>query len=337
MRGLALGDLHLGFESRFGIPTDVLIQYLASLIKKHAIAKGIRHVFFMGDVFDEANPSQEVQAAFNDLLHQFRDSGLTFYVLGGNHCKSGAAHSLTLLSQSARHGERPYLRVFKEPAVVHIEGVPVNFLPWPHSKGLSNCLNMAHILKVGCVTETGFRITDGLRYAPIDRHHWIIGDNHTHQIIHNTHWVGTPYQTKFSESYDAKIIAFEAKMETSLSVRYNIIPVTPPYKLETHVVRSLPQARRLLRALHETPRLFYTLKFDLKEGHESAAALAWPDTVIERSFVSRPVTSAVQKSEEPSSGSDADTVIAAVRNHLIGRKQAPWIVSRAVQTLRDYL
>jgi exonuclease SbcD len=92
MKILHLADLHLGMETYGGVdPATGLSTRLIDVLKRldevveYAIGNGVDLVLFCGDAYKNRDPSQTQQREFAKRLRRLSESGITVFLLVGNH------------------------------------------------------------------------------------------------------------------------------------------------------------------------------------------------------------------------------------------------------------
>jgi exonuclease SbcD len=92
MKILHLADLHLGMETYGGVdPATGLSTRLIDVLKRldevveYAIGNGVDLILFCGDAYKNRDPSQTQQREFAKRLRRLSESGVTVFLLVGNH------------------------------------------------------------------------------------------------------------------------------------------------------------------------------------------------------------------------------------------------------------
>jgi hypothetical protein len=212
-------------------PSDAIYKVLTDVVR-YAKKNNIKHVIQLGDVFHHPSPSQHDQRR---LLKFIENSGLSWYIILGNHdiLESGK-HSLVM---SEFHSEKlpERLRIITKPQVIKIEDVPVCFLPWPFKETLltSPGITCAHITLKGVRLDSGLRLKDKGVEVTHKRGFWYIGDIHAAQKIEGWgRYVGTPCQRTFGESLPKGFCDCTARIEDGkLKIRDRFVVNKPPYEL----------------------------------------------------------------------------------------------------------
>ena len=250
---VGIGDLHLtnhlgkGGLSEYITDTDQMIVDLVQQPLSYASKNGIEHILLYGDIFDGPKPSSRGERALLQILK----SDFKFHVILGNHDKFGedssAGHSLELM----RDIDLPNVKIYEQPTKVKIGGARINFMPWPHSNFLPNCLNVAHVDVSGARSDSG-RLLDGEKIAKC-KYQAVIGHIHTRQQVKDAYYSGTLYQKNFGESLDKYFHHIQYDADGAFEVLD--IPVRPIYKLHTIEVRSKEDLKQIPRSAYDFVKL----------------------------------------------------------------------------------
>lgn len=235
LQALAIGDLHisgLGFlEDYIEDPNTVIYQALDNAVS-YAKEHGIKYLFILGDIFDHPNPTQDEQKR---LLRYLNNTGLEVHAISGNHdVTSEGEHSL-IMPEFYTEELKGRVHIYTKPTLVKIEGIPVSFLPWPHTKPLTKraCLNIAHVTLAKAKSDTGMQLKEGYRIKRNPKQFWVIGDLHTYQIYsQRVLYQGMMYQGSFGEMGPKGFghLTISIKDE-ALEVDHEFIITKPPFEL----------------------------------------------------------------------------------------------------------
>ncbi len=208
---LLVGDLHLGKPLLMSTLTDAISQQVAMLKRMESIAirEGCRHALMLGDLYDNARPSQELLVPIIDFLAA---SKLKWIIYPGNHdvddvtLKKDEAESvrssLKLLARLPKVGLRN-VQFVQYPQIVNVDGARIYVIPWGHAFDVpKNCDVVAfHDSLVGARRDNGHQVPEGkgilkkqLRGKPA-----VSGHLHTPQKVGNVLFPGTPAQTSWGE------------------------------------------------------------------------------------------------------------------------------------------
>lgn len=254
MEAVGIGDLHFDNQLNKHIPN--LNQVIVGEVRKpldYAIRNGIKNVFFYGDLVHTPNISADFLINFLDILCHRKYRELDFHVIVGNHdYKEVDLHSMRVFSKLVELKKINNLHIYTEPKVVEVDGVQVNFLPYPHFKTRSDCLNVAHVDVNGFKTDTGRDITDG--HKAKKNHVCVIGHEHTSQSRRHIHYSGTLYQTNFGESLPKFFHHIRFKSYEKYSVE--LIPNDPQYKLHNVVINAVDDLDTIPKGSKNLCKLF---------------------------------------------------------------------------------
>lgn len=254
MRAIGIGDLHLSSASGAGAwskyyvgNSDEAILAEAQKAVDYGRDRGISQVFIYGDVCDAPKMSYQAHIA---LSHFFtRNSDMTFWVITGNHDVMGNGKTSCDLLLAFAHA-LPNVRIFTEPEVVEIEGVRVNFLPFPHAEFDPQMLNVCHVDVAGAQMDSG---SDSK--STVDPKDCVVlaGHIHTAQQVKNVFYSGTVIQTRFDESEDKffHVIRFNSPKDFDVTLR----PTRPALILRNVTVYGVDD----IQALKAEPGVLYRL------------------------------------------------------------------------------
>jgi predicted phosphodiesterase len=255
MKLIAIGDLHLtaptgrdGKDVRGGLSSligyhdkfvaDLVIDQCLSYASKHRI----EHVVLLGDVSDGTRLSYQ---AHHQLMRILKEP-FQFHVILGNHDlespEAEFGHSLELVRYARRN-----VKIYEQVTDAELDGAPVRFLPWPHTKFSKSRLNFSHVDMAGARQDNGLETKDGAKSEAVI----INGHLHTNQTVRNTYIPGSPYQTSFGIK-EGQYFAEATFSEDGWDVRY--VPLKPKYVLRTVILRTekdfvAPKPGELVRAL----------------------------------------------------------------------------------------
>lgn len=196
-----IGDLHLdGLSSLF--PGKDLPLQMKEVEKAFVYARenGIKHVVFMGDIAENYILSGAATDAFIKLLCKYDDI-FEIHIILGNHDVADIRRNSLAAFKTLVDNKRLRINIYTEPTQKKIDGVVVNFLPFPAEKAIESkvqTLNFAHLERPGSLRDNGTPSTSGPKIS--DTNHWIIGHLHQRQQMTNNWWVGTLYQKNFGEN-----------------------------------------------------------------------------------------------------------------------------------------
>lgn len=290
MIAIGIGDLHLtdseggGGLAKYISDPDAYVMRECTRVVRYASKKGITNIFLYGDICE--NPRMSY-AAMEALIQFFREnSTINFYVILGNHDKFGNESSLGHSLQIIMLYPFTNVRFITEPEVIKIDGVKVNFQPWPGKSFSKNMLNVAHIEVNGSKLDSGRKFeSDEFSNSKAVI---LMGHLHTNHKVRNTYYSGTLYQTYFGES----LPKFFHLIDYSSPDEYEItnVPFDPEYKLFTCVVEN----KKDLKLISKDPK--HLIKLVIQEGADvdpDSPECNLPNIVITKAFKTKSELTAI--------------------------------------------
>lgn len=246
----ALGDLHLDkLDGLFANANELLFNEW-SKSADYALEQEIKELIILGDVADRSRLSEEARVTLQDFLYKY-DSKLNIRIILGNHdVEHEGMHSLEAIANMVKNGAFKSVKVYTKPKQLVLGGVPVNFLPFPHSspipyKGMQT-LNIVHLERPGALRDNGTSIDADHGVKDESDHIFVSGHLHTPHEVGNTHFVGTLYQTNFGErlpkSFTVGKVVAEGKQLRCKLIR---VPNDPAFKLTMLKVESVNDLKKI--------------------------------------------------------------------------------------------
>lgn len=242
MRALGIGDLHLpdsvgkgGLAAYIDQPELMIVRAVQNVLA-YGRRKGIRNVIFYGDICENPRMSYESMQAFSQVL---AEKDFNFFIIPGNHDMKGrvpeAGHSLECV-ENYKVAQSRNVRFFFRGADTVIDGAKVRFLPFPVMKFSPTALNVCHLDVYGAVADNGRQILDDRR----DKSDSVVvaGHIHTNQVVRNTYYSGTLYQTCFGEKPQKFFHVIDFNNVNDHEIQS--VPVKPEYLL--HIVTAMTKA-----------------------------------------------------------------------------------------------
>lgn len=225
MQMIGIGDLHLSTHtghspwSRFEdylhtTPDDMVIREVKK-IYDYAVKHGVPDVAFYGDLCHGGRMSYAAHMLLRQLIQSYPK--ITTHMILGNHDWIGAVedgatreidptfldhaeYSLQLLDLMRIKNLKIYANIHK----TKIQGVNVNFMPYPHPlfEGDSldeNALNVFHKEVAGAMHDNGAPIKGKHSMAIKKKYLGVAGHLHTNQRVHNIFYAGSVVQNSFGE------------------------------------------------------------------------------------------------------------------------------------------
>lgn len=237
LEGVATADWHfMGLAKHFPDHVQRTIFELDK-VYQYAVSNGIPYVFVPGDISDTPHMPYEVYIALVLFLKKY-DGIVTTYYIPGNHdfsdLKKTSMDLLNVLYQN------DFFKTFHLHMGHHsevIEGVPVNFLPYPLNEAPESKtphLNFSHISYNGAIGDNGrkLRIKDEFIQNPNDFN--ISGHIHQYQYLKskNALYCGNPFQKNFGESLPKGFVHFKARgTKKKIELKHKFVDTKPDFKL----------------------------------------------------------------------------------------------------------
>jgi len=128
-----LGNYRNGLNNANGLNQRLLdIECRLQEVLSYANEHKIRVIIFCGDMFRDKHPDSIHLTALSKVFKQFRDSGINFYAITGNHDISrvhGQTHALSMFQPLALDG----IHIIDQPTSLEIEGKRFFFFPYRFS------------------------------------------------------------------------------------------------------------------------------------------------------------------------------------------------------------
>ncbi len=126
---LFVGDIHLGAgsypkgESGVSVKDELTLKILSRLFSN---MKKIDAVVFLGDIYDNPRPSEELQIRFNDQMAELLGIGLEVLIIVGNHDMTARVHALEPLKELVRDR----ITIVTKPELHRVAGFELFCIPW---------------------------------------------------------------------------------------------------------------------------------------------------------------------------------------------------------------
>lgn len=250
MEAVFIGDFHSG--SLAGVfpemldPDDMIYRAVEQIIK-YARENAIKHIIFLGDLFETPDPTQDQQRRLTELLIRLNKMGFIVDLIPGNHdFKKEGEVSLSLVDFIARLQELK-VNLHLKPTLKKLSGVPFCFLPWPYynkaKAGIKHegpTVNIAHVSVSGAVRDNGTKVGNEGVTLDTSRDFWIIGHLHRQQGSKRAVYPGNFFQKNFGEPLPKGFMHGTFTLKNgALRVKHKWIPVAVPFELHTIKVTSV--------------------------------------------------------------------------------------------------
>lgn len=287
LHGISTGDWHLdALKSHF--PADHIDRQLVMVEKiyKHALEKGIEHVFVNGDIFDTSSSPISTCIALLRLFSKYRKH-VTTHVLAGNHDWADVRKTaLDFLSDLVNMKMLKNVYVYKEFENKTIEGININFIPFgtenfsPSNKA---SLNFLHTTIKGAIGDNGRKLKVGEKGFKFDKKDFcMLGHVHMYQVVGSEGrrvYSGAPYQKTFGESVQKGFVEFKAQMDgKKLKVIHKFIPLKQEFELRTVLIENQKDFQKLSNSYNVRLRLVIVgenvvVPSDLTSTHSNIATV----------------------------------------------------------------
>lgn len=267
-----LGDYHTDKLRKYWPNANALQANAYRGVIQRLLAQGLRHFVFCGDLAEGIKDatgnmlrmSEDGQVQLLRLLKEF-DGRANMYVILGNHdVAETGMHSLRAFIEMQRLGMFKTVHFFEQPEIRTIEGVRINFLPWPHRKPTGPCdVAVAHYEVNGTISDSGRIIT----LQDENDHNYGVpflqGHLHTTQRMGRHFYSGTLYQTSFGESLP-KGYAMARVARGKFAWKHVVTP--PPFVLENKRIDTSADLRTLVNDPLHLYKLYVASEVTVPDG-----------------------------------------------------------------------
>lgn len=255
MRGVAIGDLHLGKSNLLAMfeNADELILSAVDSIFARTVKNGFRFVVLLGDIADTQVLHDHTRSAFIRLLKKY-DGKLDIRILLGNHdVAETAVHSLHSLETLCRLGMFKTIKVFTTHEVEEYDGVTMEYLAWPaETPKHKNSVCFGHFEVAGSTRDNGRQVKEGHDQTFELSNAFVQGHLHTPHSVRNHWYVGTFAQMSFGERLPKGYGEFQARLNGKrLEFKKRNVEWQPPWSLYNVVLSSKKEVREYAK-LKET-------------------------------------------------------------------------------------
>lgn len=225
------GDLHVyAHLSRIQFE-DIAIDFLHYVLN-YCKKNKIEHVWFLGDWFHVKNKLYVPPFIKSiEALKYFKQAGINITFLIGNH----DAPQQDSTDFSVMYAFEPYGKVIPLYEWQDIGDTRIHYLSYTHElpqfeyKQDGNNVLLGHLDVEKFVMESGMECHDGFKISDFKKFDQVFtGHFHKHQIRENVVYVGSPYQTRYSERFDEK--GFAVFDTDTLDWKFEIYSEAPKFK-----------------------------------------------------------------------------------------------------------
>lgn len=264
LEGIATSDWHfMGLAKHFSDHVEKTI-YELDKIYRYAIDNGIKHIFVPGDISDGPNMPIEAYIQLVLFLKKYDGHINTYYICGNHDFSDIHKTSMDFLSVLQQQKFFKTFYLYLQPHQQQIDGVTVNFIPYPHLNSIESntpCLNLSHVSYNGALGDNGrkLRIKDEFIQDPRDYN--ISGHIHLYQHLESKRAVycGNPFQKNFGESLPKGFIHFRAKQISKnkpLIFKHRFVDNFPEFELRNVNINSVDDIAKLSNSKSIRYKLF---------------------------------------------------------------------------------
>lgn len=251
---LSTSDFHIG--SLRNVFNDALSKQITEIHKiyMHAVSHGIKYVVIPGDLTDTATITDVELIELIKLFLKYDDVVTTYYIAGNHDYFSSKKSSLSVLECLCEEGVFSNLHIKRLPELTRIDGVLVNFMPFPHIEfpdSKKPYVNFVHLDVDGAVADNGYKIKVKKDLDFGEGNVTISGHVHKYQVIKSKRLVycGNPYQKKFDEELPKGFIICKAGYSgEKLKFTHNFINGMPEFALKTVEIKNEKDLQNLSKS-----------------------------------------------------------------------------------------
>lgn len=330
-----IGDLHLDALLKYWTEANLLQIGTLRKVISACLQEGIQNIILLGDIAhgirDSTNNtirmSEGAQCAFLDLLCEFDGKCRIDIILGNHDIASTGLHSLQLFMLMQKLGFFKSIHFYEKATITRIEGVPVHFLPYPHTMPNPRAtFAAAHYEVNGACSDSGhtLKANDHAYDTMVMQGHL-----HTRQSIRNHVYPGTMYQLNFGESLPK---GYGVVRVIGRKCKYRWVEIDPPYKLVNLVVNSSADLKKLTASTYTLLKLFVSENVTIPQE----LLVCYPNIVNSLMFSDKNELESLQKAEFDAGAGIAAFDHATFLEPFMQAQKAPaWQMKRALQLLRE--
>lgn len=321
---IVTSDLHIG--SGKNLFPDILSRQLNEIYKiyDYALDKGIDHIIIAGDISDKAHLNTDEILALVKLFCTYDGKINTYYIAGNHDYHSSSSTSLDIIRHFCTENLIKTTQIFVTPEQLELDGVIVNFIPFPHLNPVNlkrNCINIVHVDTAGSTDDSG-RITkckDERTFGK--RNITISGHIHKYQVLHNGKFIfcGNPYQKTFGEKLPKGFIVCRAEVaDDKLRFTHKFIDNKPDFRLKTVHIENKKDLNKIVDNSNIAYRITkgdgVVLPSDISNKHNIVSTKHdTVNVVIERSNSKYSLTTGLKKYLKDC-GIEDSTILEAISN-----------------------
>lgn len=241
---------------------DLLSRQIFEVDKvyQYCVENGIRHLMVPGDIGDTDTLPEAVKIALIQLWMKYDGHVETHYIAGNHDFNNIRKTSMDMFNIIQKNGFKT-LHVYLKPKKVEIDGVRINFLPYPCNEAPSSnkpSLNISHVSYNGALGDNGRKLRVSNEFIQNPQDFNISGHIHIFQYLEskNALYCGALYQKNFGESLPKGWVHVKARNAKGvMDVRHRFIENKPSFRFENLRIDS----RADLKKLSESDSIRYKL------------------------------------------------------------------------------
>lgn len=209
-------DMHFGCRSDSKLFLDQTERFFNVELFPYMEKHGIDTIIDLGDTFDRRKyVNFETLRRVKDMWYgPLQEKGIKLYEIVGNHCvyyrNTNSVNSNDLLTR-----EYPNTFQISEPMTINFDGLDIDFIPWINTENGEDCYNfmtnsdreiaMGHFEFSGFQMYRGSLCRGGISHTIVKGYDMVMsGHFHHRSSSGNIHYLGTPYQTVWSDYNDIR-------------------------------------------------------------------------------------------------------------------------------------
>lgn len=237
---IATADWHLeAMDKHF--PDDGVDRQLETVnrIYQYAIENGIKYMMVPGDITDKYLMRDSTKQKLLQLFIKYDPYITTIYLCGNHDWRDTGSTSMDLIQQMCEWKFLQNLEVISRGEQRVIEGITVNFLPFPTPpvpKSKKPCLNFCHVETKGALGDTGRPLKTDKTIGCDARDFTISGHIHMYQFLESDRFLycSSPYQKTYGEAIPKGFCHVRAQYKDGkLVVKHKFVDSKPGFRLET--------------------------------------------------------------------------------------------------------
>jgi len=231
-------DLHVFAHLSRSQFEDIAIDFLYYLLK-YSKSNKIERIFFLGDWFHIKNKLYVPPFIRSiEVLRLFKEAGIDITFLIGNH----DAPQMNTTDNSIMYAFQEFGKVIPLYEWEDIDDIRFHLLSYtnelPKFELTNNKANilLGHLDIKNFVMESGMSCQEGFNIQSFKNFDMVYsGHFHKHQINNNVVYIGSPYQTRYSERFDQKgFIELDTKTADWKFIEYNSAPTFKEIDIEEY-------------------------------------------------------------------------------------------------------